>query len=143
MSQTLRKVPIKSLKQGPIRHQTLSKALLTRIQQIYSAIGPYCGCPDLETWADGFRRDTHPENEVDLWESTSRAFTQFTQIRSLSPQAYREVFKTLVMGMTCDAETIMKHLLSLNHISPHEARDLIRIQARIYDEIRWDRLTAN
>jgi hypothetical protein len=54
------------LRPGPIRHRTLSPALLEQIKAVYDVIGKYLDMT-LEQFEVGFMRDMHPEREVALW----------------------------------------------------------------------------
>lgn len=51
-----------------------------------------------EFWEDGFRKDTHPTNEILIWLTIAELFGHFTEGRPLDYQ--KEVFRLL---LTCSA----------------------------------------
>ncbi len=65
-------IPIKNIKQGPIRHSTLDPELLKEIKFTYDRVGRLY-CPTLEEWEIGFMRDMHPQREVTLWTHIAQA----------------------------------------------------------------------
>jgi hypothetical protein len=61
---------------GPIRHVSLSPELLRELKHLYDHVGRYVQ-PTLEQWELGFMRDEHPEREVSVWRSISKAYTDY------------------------------------------------------------------
>jgi hypothetical protein len=45
-----------------------------------------------EQWEDGFRRDTHPEREIEIWANIGGAFNHFTRGKKLNIHEKRDVF---------------------------------------------------
>ena len=64
------------LRQGPIRHETLSPELLDQIKNVFDVIGRYTGMT-LEEFEVGFMRDMHPEREVAVWCSITAAWLAY------------------------------------------------------------------
>ena len=60
---------------GPIRHETLPKALLLRIRLIHGVLGGAFSL-SLDEMIDGFKRDAHPEDEIRVWETICVAFLE-------------------------------------------------------------------
>ena len=58
---------LSELTPGPIRHETLDAGLLARIAAIHEALHDVLP-GTLAEWVDDFRRDMHPEIEVEIWE---------------------------------------------------------------------------
>ena len=56
----------RTLRPGPIRHQSLPPDLLGQIRAVYDVIGPHIDMT-LEQFEIDFMRDMHPEREVALW----------------------------------------------------------------------------
>jgi hypothetical protein len=75
---SIKLVRLSDIHQAPIRHQSLAKDLMPRIEATYRAIGHY-QCPSLEQWELGFMRDTDPESEVAVWEVLAKAFQFYKQ----------------------------------------------------------------
>jgi hypothetical protein len=64
------------LRPGPIRNESLSPELLEQIKVVFDVIGPYLGMT-LEQFEIGFMRDMHPESEVALWFSITKAWLAY------------------------------------------------------------------
>ena len=64
------------LRQGPIRHGSLSPELLDQIKAVFDVIGQYLGMT-LEEFEIGFMRDMHPESEVALWFRITKAWLAY------------------------------------------------------------------
>ena len=58
---------ISDLKPGPIRHDQLPDSYLNRILVIYWIFSEYLSISQEET-IDNFKRDLHPEREIEVWE---------------------------------------------------------------------------
>jgi hypothetical protein len=54
----------------------LSPDLLNQIKIVYDVIGPYIGMT-LEQFEIGFMRDRHPESEIALWFSITKAWLAY------------------------------------------------------------------
>ena len=66
----------RTLRLGPIRHESLPPDLLGQIRAVYDVIGPYVGMT-LEQFEIGFMRDMHPEREVALWCRIAKAWLAY------------------------------------------------------------------
>jgi hypothetical protein len=66
----------KQLRQGPIRHESLSPELLDFIRAVYDVLGPYLGMT-LEEYEIGFMRDLRPEREVAVWCRIAKAWLAY------------------------------------------------------------------
>ena len=89
------KVDPRDLKKGPIRHETLSDDLVSRVRMIRAALlSVYPN--SMEFWLDGFKRDVHPEQEVLWWERLSACFLEYLWIRHPSEQQSNSAFRLLM-----------------------------------------------
>lgn len=79
------------------RHPPFEGNLRNDIETIQSSF-PGVYEHSYEFWEDGFRKDTHPANEISIWLTIAEVFGQFTEGRPLDYQ--KEVFKLL---LTCSA----------------------------------------
>lgn len=131
---TLRKVQLKDLKPGPVRHTTLPLALMPRVQHIHKVLGEFF-CPTIEGWLEGFLRDTHPEKEVAVWESIAYAFTAYTEGKNLSQEACKEVFGFL-LGNTVRNGDVETDAASLKYISVKNAVELYREQLKTWAAVK-------
>mgnify|MGYP000918029387 CR=1 FL=1 len=86
---------INEIKQGPIRHKKLPKALTTRINLIYKTLAEvHSG--SIEEFIDGFKRDIDPSQEIEIWERIAIQFDAATKERDLSIEKKKEVFELLL-----------------------------------------------
>ena len=61
----LRKIKLKDLRGGPIRHESLPPEILIQIRAVYDTIGPYLNTT-LEQFEVGFMREGSPQREVTI-----------------------------------------------------------------------------
>jgi len=66
-------VDLSQLRPGPIRHESLPPKLLEMVKAVYDVIGQYLGMT-LEQFEIGFMRDMHPERELAIWCSITKAW---------------------------------------------------------------------
>jgi hypothetical protein len=69
-------VDLRTLRPGPIRHESLPPDLLGQIRAVYDVIGPYVGMT-LEQFESDFMRDMHQEREVALWCRIAKAWLAY------------------------------------------------------------------
>ena len=114
----------KTLRKGPIRHESLSEDFLARVRKFHSMLAEVDGMT-IEERVDCFRRDLHPENEIVVWEAIARAFERFCRARDLSADAKRDVYSLLLMrSMTTEAETLKR--VDFKALSLDDADKLLR-----------------
>lgn len=100
------KVDPPRLKPGPIRRDELSPELVARITKLHDTFEEVDPSP-LSRWLDDFKRDEHPENEVEIYEGMARAYTAFCRGRPLSLDAKREVYAVVIQrSASPDAEVL-------------------------------------
>jgi hypothetical protein len=66
----------RTLRPGPIRHESLPPDLLGQIRAVYDVIGPHIDMT-LEQFEIDFMRDMHPEREVALWCRIAKAWLAY------------------------------------------------------------------
>src|SRR5215472_2835133 len=66
----------RTLRPGPIRHESLPPDLLGQIRAVYDVIGPHIGMT-LEQFEIEFMRDMHPEREVAIWCGIAKAWLAY------------------------------------------------------------------
>jgi|SRR5712691_1884591 len=88
--------PQPDLHKGPIRHPVLPDSFVDRIKA-FKAILSDVDPTSLETAIDNFQRDTHPEQELAIWERIANTFQLFLSHNRISDPAIRkEVFAVLI-----------------------------------------------
>ena len=89
----------RTLRPGPIRHESLPPDLLGQIRAVFDVIGPYIGMT-LEEFEIGFMRDMHPEREVAIWCGIAKAWLAYHEDylgnETLPNEAERKLLGALV-----------------------------------------------
>lgn len=83
---------------SPVQHQELPSDLLGRIRLIRASllsVYPH----SFEFWLDGFRRDSHPTENVAEWEHIAAVFQEYVWTTPLSVEQQASVFAVIV-GIT-------------------------------------------
>ena len=66
----------RTLRPGPIRHQSLPPDLLGQIRAVYDVIGPHIDMT-LEQFEIDFMRDMHPKREIAIWCRIAKAWLAY------------------------------------------------------------------
>lgn len=77
-----------------------------------------------EEWADGFRKDSHPEKEIEIWTSIGGAYNYFTKGKSMSPEHRMDYFRLVLMYFTNGPETVLG-TVQLERLSQARAKAVI------------------
>ncbi len=87
-------IEIAQIEHSPIVHDELSPSLIGRIRLIRAALwGTHTHSMDV--WVDGFKRDLHPEQEVEWWEHIAACYLEFIKSRKLSRKQIDAAFVAL------------------------------------------------
>lgn len=93
------KVPISSLKQGPIRHKSLPTSILMRAGLVVAVLRE--AMPASEEFVENLQRDLNYEDELKIWESIAYIYDQIKFNFKLSDSQREELLgKLLVISMT-------------------------------------------
>lgn len=122
---------IPQLEGGPIRHATLPKALIERVEGIAAVFAEVDGRPTSE-WVEDFKRDLHPEKEIALWEVMAGAYSLFTHGRTLSMEAKKETFGVVLQRSMANSQAVMRNL-QLLHLSRKDAKQILRYFSQVAD----------
>jgi len=96
-----KKFKVSDLRPGPIRHEDLAPDLVDRIKALKQVLGDV-EPSSLEATIENFRRDMHPEREVDIWERIARHYQNFTTKHAITEfQARSDVFGVLLTIANC------------------------------------------
>jgi TIR domain len=95
----LKKMSIKDIKPGPIRHHDLSPALLMRIQNIHYAFREVLNI-SLEETIENFQRDLLPEKEIEIWEQIKSAETKTMDSLGTDDLGIRKQVVGFLLGFT-------------------------------------------
>jgi len=108
-------VPISTLKQAPIRHDTFSVPFLIRVKLVAHILAD-TGIVTFEGLIDGFKRDLTPNEELHIWEKMAAAYIDVVGTVETTHEAKQEVLSVLLalnLGMSVDE--IGKQLEHLNY----------------------------
>lgn len=112
-SKNIKRVNIKDIQTGPTKHDVLPDELIVRIQR-FKKILAEVETTTLEQSIDNFKRDAHPENEVEAWEAIAILYKRFTDSHpDLELQQKKEVFSYFLrrsMGEEKDKTDHIKNL---------------------------------
>jgi hypothetical protein len=97
MNKKLQRVKIEDIKFNPtFRHATLPAPLTERIKNFMAILTEVFDKP-LQEVIDGFRRDAHPEREVEVWEKIAHHYQEATASQpDLSHNDKQELFSLLL-----------------------------------------------
>jgi hypothetical protein len=97
MKKNIQRVKIGNIKPNPtFRHETLPASLIERIRNFTAILAEVFDTP-LQEVIDNFRRDAHPESEVEIWEKIARNYQEAISRRPhLSPEDRKEMFSALL-----------------------------------------------
>lgn len=106
-----KQVPLSELHPGPILHPTLPDSVIERIKAFKEILGDVDET-SLEKTIDNFKRDTHPENEVVIWERIASTFQMFLSHNPTTDLAIKKDIFTVLVGasMGTDDYKNIKHL---------------------------------
>ena len=113
----------KTLRLGPIRHESLSDEILVAIRRIHSVFAGVDGMT-LEERENLFRRDVHPAREVATWLVMADVFERFCGSIELSNEAKRDVFSLVLMrSMATEEDTLER--VKRTVLTEDEAREVL------------------
>ena len=104
-------IPPADLVAGPIRHPVLPDGFVDRIKAFKAILGDV-DPTSLETAIDNFKRDTHPEDELMIWERIANIFQLFLSHNPTNDPAIRKEIFAVLVGASMGAEdwSDIKHL---------------------------------
>jgi hypothetical protein len=91
------------LHKGPIRRPVLPESYMDRIKA-FKAILSDVDPTSLETTIDNFKRDTHPEQEIAIWERIANTYQLFLSRNPISDPAIRKEVFAVLIGASMDSE---------------------------------------
>lgn len=92
------RVDPRSLRPGPIRHESLPPELLDRAGAVYGVLGPYLGTT-LEQFEVNLMRDADPESEVVVWCSIAAAWLAYHEQHTGDEPLPDDQEKTLIAAL--------------------------------------------
>jgi hypothetical protein len=93
-----------------------------RLQKTFSEVDS----SPLEKWVEDFKRDSHPEKELEIWEAMANAYESFTTTKNLTLDAKKEVFQVVLLRSGAPEEDVLLHL-KLKVLSEKDAREIMAL----------------
>jgi Glu-tRNA(Gln) amidotransferase subunit E-like FAD-binding protein len=78
----------------------------------------------IEEWADGFRRDANPKQEIAIWENIANAFLHLSDDPQLSSEERKEIFTVIFVASTNGPENVL-HTFTPAFLSKQRVRRVI------------------
>ena len=99
------KIPLQpsELHKGPIRHPVLPDSFVDRIKAFKAILSDVDPTP-LETAIDNFKRDTHPEEEIAIWERIANTYRLFLSHNPIGDPAIRKEVLAVLIGASMGSE---------------------------------------
>lgn len=81
------------------RHKSLPPNLVSRVRLVRAALlGVYT--LSMQNWIDGFRCDSHPSQEIGVWEHVAACYLEYCAMAKLTLKQHESVYK-IILGMSC------------------------------------------
>jgi hypothetical protein len=109
----IERVDVRELRPRPIQHAPFGAEVRTLTEKIHTTFfWEYAGDADpIGRWEEGFRRDTHPGQEVALWLYMAEVMEHFTQGRELNDEQKQHIFRVFLATVNSfGQETVMRTL---------------------------------
>jgi hypothetical protein len=94
---------------GPIRHDPLNAGQIERITKLHDAFREVDPTPQTK-WLDDFKRDQHPDREIQIYEGMAEAYTAYCASRSLSIDAKRDVYQVVLLRSGAPDDDVLKQV---------------------------------
>jgi hypothetical protein len=113
-------IELSHLRPGPIRHPVLPDDFIERIKAFKKILGDADNA-SLEQTIDNFKRDTHPENELAIWERIASTFQMFLSHNPTADAAIRKDILSVLIG----ASTGNEEYPNIKHLSDDQIKHLV------------------
>ena len=90
------------LYKGPIRHLALSDEFIDRVKRFKGTLADVDGT-SLEETMDNFKRDTHPEEELAIWERIANVYQSFLSHNPTTNLAIKKEIFAVLLGTSMGA----------------------------------------
>ena len=115
-----KQVGLSHLRPGPIRHPVLPDDFIERIKAFKETLGDVDGV-SLEQTIDNFKRDTHPETELVIWERIASTFQMFLSHDPTTDPAIRKDILAVLIGASMGTEDHP----NIKHLSNDQIKHLV------------------
>jgi hypothetical protein len=110
------------LQQSEIRHPPCDEQIRARIRLIQDAFAEHRRL-SFDEWEDGFRRDTHPVQEVALWLHAGEVYSTFAASEP-SAERRKDIYRCIIACLTSGPDGVW-HVLQPAILSRAEAKQVV------------------
>lgn len=112
------------LQPGPIQRDSLSTEQMNRIASLQKVFVEVDG-QTIEQWADSFKRDLNPDDELAIWERMASSYSKYCDKHpQLTLDAKKEVYKVVILRSMASADDVLKRI-ELTILTEQDARELM------------------
>ncbi len=112
------------LQQGPIKRDLLTAEQMKRItalQKVFVEIDKQT----VDQWADNFKRDLNPDNELAIWERMASVYSRYCdKHQQLTLDAKQEVYKVVLLRSMASPDDVIARL-ELTILTEQDAREVM------------------
>ena len=119
-----KEVPIEDLQLNEVVHDSLTENQLKSIQKIHSTFSEVTDS-SLEETITNFKRDEHPDREIEVWLEMADAFQKFTSSKQLNSSKKKEVF-SIILLRSMMTENEVKEKVKFQYLSEGEVQEVFR-----------------
>jgi hypothetical protein len=95
-----------TLETSPHRHPPFdekTRDFLRQLQEALAEVHPRT----VEQWEDGFRRDAHPEREMQFWASVAGCYRHFTESKVYNSAVRQDIFRLVFVCLNNGPEAAL------------------------------------
>jgi len=122
--QTAQKIDLNQLQPGPRRWDSLSTSQLKTVDFLvatFKEVDP----TSREQWIEDFKKDQHPNKELEIWSMMAHAYTTYCRGKNLPVEKKKEVFGLLLIRSAASEANVLKEA-KLKYLSVDEAKKVMQ-----------------
>jgi len=109
-----KKINISELQAGPVRHLELPTAMIERIAAFRKILADVDTTP-LQTSIENFKRDQHPEKELEVWERIAKMYQLFLAHNPTDDLATKTEVYRVLLGASMGVDDFGEPVHHLTH----------------------------
>jgi hypothetical protein len=113
-----------TVKPGPIRREALSAEQMERVRKLQRVFADV-NRSSVDEWVDNFKRDVHPDRELDIWEAMAKAYTAYCSKHTLSPEARMDVYRVVLLRSMASEQDVLERV-ELKVLTKDQAVEVMR-----------------
>jgi len=116
-------IPVGEGKKSEYQHppfDTETQKVFADFSEIFAEVLPMT----VAQWEDGFRRDMHPEKEIEGWKRIAAAYLYFTEDKKMPDEARKDYFRIVLSCFNNGCSTALE-VMELGRLSKARARGVV------------------